>query len=442
MDSLSKKNKKWLAMDTASFLYSAMQREEYSMIFRFSAMMEEDVSVDCLQRAIYKIKSRFPQFFFRIRKGVFWYYFEENKSEGPFVKEDVSDPCMPLRFNEDGGWLVRFFSYKKRISIEVFHAVADGMGALVFFKTLLAQYLRECGYDIPNENDVLDLNEEPRPEEWEDAYARYAGKYSRGLKLKKRVYSNIGTSEPFYTFNVTMGFLKIGQLKEVAAKYGCTISEYIALVLIYILIEKQKSEGYYNEKPISVCVPINLRAFFQTKTLRNFMQTVQLLVDPRLGRYSLNDITKIVSAQMKLNYSQQTLRAHFTKNVKLQNNIFLKLFPIFIKDVILKSRYNKDGVLPFSVLFTNVGIFKVPKEMQRHIKHMEAIQGQTTIPRPQVALISFKDTMEITFSGTQKESDLEREFFRFLVRDGISVKIESNRKTVTEEEEKINVLLR
>lgn len=129
-----KKFKKWLTMDTASFLYSAMQREEYSMIFRFSAMMEEEVKNDCLQSAIYKMKKRFPQFFFRIRKGVFWYYFEENKSPGPFVKEDVSDPCMPVRFNEDGGWLIRFFSYKKRISIEVFHAVADGLGALTFSK--------------------------------------------------------------------------------------------------------------------------------------------------------------------------------------------------------------------------------------------------------------------------------------------------------------------
>lgn len=428
MYSLNMENKKWLSMDSASFLYSAMQREEYSMIFRFSAMMEDEVNNACLQTAIYKMKNRFPQFFFTIRRGVFWYYFEENKSAGPFVKEDVSEPCMPLRFNEDGGWLVRFFSYKKRISIEVFHAVADGMGALVFFKTLLAQYLRECGFDISDEYGILNLDDIPSPDEWEDAYGRYAGSYSRGIKLEKNVYSNIGTAEPFYTFNVTMGFVRLEQMKNAAAKYGCTISEYIASVLIYILIEKQKSEGYYKVKPISVSIPVNLRTFFQTKTLRNFMQTVQVLIDPKLGRYSLNEIVKIVSAQMKLNSSQQTLRAHFTKNIELQNNVVLKLVPVFIKDFILKSRYNKDGVLPFSILLTNLGIFKVPHEMQKHIKHMEVIQGQTTVPRPQVALITYKNIMEITFSGTQKENDLEREFFRFLVRDGIHVKIESNRK--------------
>ena len=35
--------------------------------------------------------------------------------------------------------------------------------------------------------------------------------------------------------------------------------------------------------------------------------------------------------------------------------------------------------------------------------------------------------MEITFAGTQKETDTERDFFRFLVRDGVHVKVESNR---------------
>ena len=37
------------------------------------------------------------------------------------------------------------------------------------------------------------------------------------------------------------------------------------------------------------------------------------------------------------------------------------------------------------------------------------------------------DGMEITFAGTQRQTDTEREFFRFLVRQGIPVRIESNR---------------
>ena len=35
--------------------------------------------------------------------------------------------------------------------------------------------------------------------------------------------------------------------------------------------------------------------------------------------------------------------------------------------------------------------------------------------------------MEITVAGTQAETDTERDFFRFLILEGIPVRIESNR---------------
>ena len=132
---MAKPNSKWYKLDSAGTLYSALQKEEYSAIYRFSALMEKDVDPAALQRAIDRCMPRFPTFAVRIRKGAFWYYLEHNSAPGPFLKEDVSDPCQPVRFKEDNGWLVRFYYYRNRISIEVFHALSDGGGAIVFFRT-------------------------------------------------------------------------------------------------------------------------------------------------------------------------------------------------------------------------------------------------------------------------------------------------------------------
>ena len=154
----------WYPLDNAAVLYSALQKEKYSAIYRFSAVMAEKVDRAALQRAVDKTMPRFPSFGVRIRKWAFWYYFEPNPAPGPFVKEDISNPCQPVRFREDNGWLVRFYVYDRRISLEVFHAVSDGGGALVFFKTLLAVYLRELGHDIPNTHGILDVEEPPRKE--------------------------------------------------------------------------------------------------------------------------------------------------------------------------------------------------------------------------------------------------------------------------------------
>ena len=272
---MAKPNSKWYKLDSAGTLYSALQKEEYSAIYRFSALMEKDVDPAALQRAIDRCMPRFPTFAVRIRKGAFWYYLEHNSAPGPFLKEDVSDPCQPVRFKEDNGWLVRFYYYRNRISIEVFHALSDGGGAIVFFRTLLAEYLRQTGVDIPAGNGVLDLNEPPREEEMEDAYARYAGHHALGLHRQPTAYQNTGTSEPFYTFHVTMGFMPLSKLREESKKYGASITEYLSAVLIYVILEKQKREKPYRLRPVALAIPINLRGWFPSETLRNFITTVR-----------------------------------------------------------------------------------------------------------------------------------------------------------------------
>lgn len=166
----------WYRLDNAGVLYSALQREKYSPVYRFSAVLSQPVDPAVLQRAVDRTMPRFPGFRVRMKPGVFWHYFEPNDSPAPLVRSDMSSPCQPIRFREDNGWLVRFFYYQSRISLEVFHAVSDGAGALTFFRTLLAVYLRELGHPIPCGPGLLDVDDPPRPEELEDAYARYAGK--------------------------------------------------------------------------------------------------------------------------------------------------------------------------------------------------------------------------------------------------------------------------
>ena len=362
-----------------------------------------------------------------IRRGAFWYYLEPNTAPGPYLKEDVSDPCQPVRFKEDNGWLVRFYYYRSRISLEVFHALSDGGGAIVFFRTLLAEYLRQTGLDIPAGNGVLDLSELPRAEELEDAYARYAGRHALGLHRQPKAYQNTGTPEPFYTFHVTMGFVPLSKLREEAKKYGASITEYLSAVLIYVILEKQKREKPYRLRPVALAVPINLRGWFPSETLRNFITTVRPYIDPALGDYTFPEIVSQVRHFMKLHINRQELQAAFTGNVRFTKNFALRLVPVALKNPVMALNYRLHGVRPYSCTYTNPGAFTVPPEMAEHIRGAEVILGQATVPRCHCASISYGDTMEITFAGTQAETDTERDFFRFLVRAGIPVRVESNR---------------
>ena len=417
----------WYPLDNAGILYSAIQKEKYSAIYRFSALMKERVDPQALQRAVKKTMPRFPSFGVRIKKGAFWYYFEPNPAPGPFVKVDISNPCQPVRFREDNEWLVRFYYYEKRISIEVFHAISDGGGALVFFKTLLAVYLRELGHRIPNGCGILDVEESPRREEREDAYVRYAGKRVLRSGIEKKAYPNTGTPEPFYTLNVTMGFVPVDRLKEQAKGYGVSITEYLTAVLLKVLLDKQHREHPRRELPVALAIPINLRAWFPSETLRNFILTARPSIDPSLGEYTFEEILSQVHHYLRLNINRQKMRAQLTGNVRFTTNRLLKLVPIVLKNPVMSLSYHLAGVRPYSGTYTNPGPFQVPEEMRPHIRRMEVILGQATLPRVHCASISYGNQMEITFAGTLKETDTEREFFRFLVKQGIPVRVESNR---------------
>lgn len=418
----------WYRLDNAGVLYSALKKEKYAPVYRFSAVMDEKVAPDALQRAVDRTMPRFPSFRVRIRKGVFWCYFEPNRKLGPIVYPDISNPCQPMRDREDNDWLIRFYYYENRISFEAFHAVSDGSGALTFFRTVLAEYLRERGVDIPADPLLLDVSQPPRGEELEDAYGRYAGKRAVRGGLRKTAYANTSPQEPFYTLNVTMGLMSVKTLKAKARERGATITEYLAAVLLLSLLEKQHRERPLREKPVALAIPVDLRGWFSSGTLRNFMLTLRPCVDPTLGEYTLEDLIRYVHHFMGLSLNRPEMRAAITGNVKFTRNPFLQIIPLFLKKPIMAFSYWLVAARPYTATFTNPGVFHLPDSMAPHIRRMEVILGQATRPSPHCAAISCGDVMEVTFAGTGISSETERLFFTQLVRDGIPVKVISNRK--------------
>ena len=421
----------WYRLDNAGMVYSAIQRDDYSAVYRFSVVMDAPVDPQRLQKAADRVMPRFPGLQVRLRRGVFWYYFDADPSFLPQVEPDIANPCQPIRFSSRDR-LLRIFYYESRISIELFHALADGAGALVFLKTLTAEYLRQTGVEVPCTDGVLDPAQPPDPEEWEDAYPRYATSRARRSLKAGPAYNYTGTPEPFYTLNVIMGLIPVEKVRAAAKRYGVSITEFLAAGLIQALIVRQRSEGRRKERPVALVIPINLRPWFPSKTLRNFILTTRPFIDPELGDYTFEEIAAQVHHYMRLHINRQEMQALLTGNVRFQTNRALQLIPIWLKNPVMALSYRLAGTRPYSGTYTNPGAFTVPEEMAPHIRRMEVILGQATNPRVHCASISYGNTMEITFAGTLQETDTEREFFRFLVREGIHVKVESNRSVQSE----------
>ena len=421
-----KPTKNWFRLDNAGKLYPAIKNSRWTSLFRMSVALNEPVDPVALQQAVNDILPRFPSFAVRIRMGLFWYYLEENTA--PFsILRDEGHPCIRMRWKENGGYLFRVLYHDRRISIEVFHAIADGSGGIVFLKTLAAQYLRRRGLFIPSTDGVLDIDEPPEKEEVEDAYSRLPAGY-KAKRKEIRAYHLPATREIYHTLHLTVARISVEALKKAAKAYGVTITEYLTAVMIFVIYRVQQSGKRDKASPVKVSVPVNMRGFFPSKTLRNFSFFINPGIDPRMGSYAFEEVLRLSHYYMRYHLNEKFLAAGIATNVASERNPLIRVCPLFLKNLIINGIFKRVGESGVSATLTNLGAMALPKEMLPHIAHVEVILGGASTGRCNCAAISLGDEMTLAFSRNIRESTLERELLRFLVNAGIPVLVESNQE--------------
>ena len=419
--------KEWYKLDLSAIVYPTLQRKDFSSVYRLSVVLKEEIQPEILQQAVDTALKRFPTYKAAIRKGLFWRYLEPNVRPGPFVQPDIKNPCMPMPFKANNRYLIRIYYHHCRIALEAHHSLGDGTGGMCVLQTITAVYLRLLGHEISCGGFVLDVNEEPDPEELEDAYMRYANAQVCPPRPMEKTYRVRGTKEPFYTLNIIDGILSVKEVVKVASSYDATITEYLNACLLYALLQKQQHDWHRKLRPVKIAMPVNLRRFFPSKTLRNFITMVYPSIDPRLGEYTFKEIITQVHYYMRYYINEKFLRGDITTNAATQQNPVIRVVPLFIKDFIVRLFYTKVQDKNSSAGLTNMGALKVPEDMKPFIERFDIYMGQPFSSRTNCAIISFEDILTINFASSIKESDVERHFFEKLVQDGIHVKIESNR---------------
>lgn len=419
--------KEWYKLDLSAIVYPTLQRKDFSSVYRLSVVLKEEIQPEILQQAVDTALKRFPTYKAAIRKGLFWRYLEPNVRPGPFVQPDIKNPCMPMPFKANNRYLIRIYYHHCRIALEAHHSLGDGTGGMCVLQTITAVYLRLLGHEISCGGFVLDVNEEPDPEELEDAYMRYANAQVCPPRPMEKTYRVRGTKEPFYTLNIIDGILSVKEVVKVASSYDATITEYLNACLLYALLQKQQHDWHRKLRPVKIAMPVNLRRFFPSKTLRNFITMVYPSIDPRLGDYTFEEIITQVHYYMRYYINEKFLRGDITTNAATQQNPVIRVVPLFIKDFVVRLFYTKVQDKNSSAGLTNMGALKVPEDMKPFIERFDIYMGQPFSSRTNCAIISFEDILTINFASSIKESDVERHFFEKLVQDGIHVKIESNR---------------
>lgn len=416
--------KQWFRLDNAALIFPGQNTNQWSNIIRMSVDLTVTVEPEVLKQALTDILPRFPSMDVRLKNGFFWYYFEKNFAE-PIVMPDSNNQCIRIKYRENNNYLFRVFYYENRISIEVFHALTDGYGCAVFLNTLAAQYLRLKGFSISCGGMVFDISEKPKPEELEDSFIKNA---TRGAKMPRGthdVYHKSGARMPAHTFHIINGYIPVDKLKQRAASYNATITEYLTAVLLKIYLDFQKEEKR-RQKEVVIQVPVNGRKFFDSQTLRNMSVCYTVGIDPNLGDYTFEEIIRQTSLYLRYVNNKKTLGAMFNNNVQLQNSALLRLLPLFIKTFGISLSFHFTAEKTNTALITNLGVVKIPDDMKPFVKNYIFMPPGGRLNGGRLGVVSFENTMTVSFADIYYQTDVEREFFRFLIKDGIPVKITSN----------------
>ncbi|MGN0485762.1 MAG: hypothetical protein ACI4GB_00865 [Acutalibacteraceae bacterium] len=415
----------WFKLDNAAKIFPGQNSRSWSNVFRIGIQLKEEIDPVVLDQALQNTLERIPSFDVRIRRGLFWFYFEKNPNMAS-SEPDIKNLCYRINFKENKGFLFRLYYHGKTVSADIYHALCDGYGAVVFMSTLVGEYLRLRGHEIDYGAMVLNCSDEPKKEEVEDAYSRYADSKAKYDRREKWVYHAVGTKLPTHMSNYVVGTMSFEAVHALAKQYGVTLTEFFAALLLDIHYRKQLREKK-KQKEVSVQIPVNLRKAFPSETLRNFVLCLRVKLDPNLGDYTFDEILRSVSLQLRLANDPKLTNALMTENLKIERNPVAKFMPLAVKNLGVALTFWITAEKTTSTLISNIGPVCVPQSVAEHIEKYLFFTGPGKLNGARCGVITFGDRLCFTFSNCYRESDIEREFFTRLVKMGIHVKIESNR---------------
>lgn len=423
-----KRTPHWVRLDNAAKIYPAARRRNWSNVFRQSVTLCEDVDVPVLKSALDVTVKRFPSIAARLRKGVFWYYLQQVET-APDIKEEQSYPLCYMSAEEMRRCAFRVIAYRDRIAVEFFHSLTDGSGALVFLKSLTAEYLEQkYGITVPCEHGVLDRRMEPSAEELEDCFPKYAGRVSASRKATD-AWKMSGTAQPNGFLNLTCFKLPSKETLDAAHRYGCTVTVFLSAVMMKALLELQneKKGDSPRKKPIKLLIPVNLRQLFPSSTLRNFAMYTIPELDPRLGEYTFEEICRVIYHKMGAEITPKHMSSVIATNVNDEKNPLVRLIPLPLKNMVMKAVFDTVGERKSCLSMSNLGVIKLPDIMTKYVRRMDFILGVQAAAPYNCGVLSYKDTLYVNFIRNIRDAELERHFFEVLKEVGVSATVESNR---------------
>ncbi|GLC81215.1 DUF6320 domain-containing protein [Lacrimispora brassicae] len=418
----SPQGERWRRLDNTAKIFPVIASENLSNVFRISAVLKEEVDPGTLQRALEEILPQFEGFTVRLRRGFFWYYFENNKRM-PVIERETTYPCKYIDPHSNQLFLFRVTYFGRRINLEVFHAVTDGLGAVNFLKALVYRYLdlkqnSRADHQAPQKiSSDVSMNVE-------DSYVRHYKKTVKRKYSSRKAYHLTGEALPLDEENVLHGYVDLKMLKVAAKSCGVSITRFLTAALIWAIyleyLEKKPCE-----RSIGISIPINLRNFFGSDTTANFFAVTLIDFLSTGEEHTFSEILEAVSRQMDLKITKEKMEQIISYNVSNEKKWYLRIAPLFVKWCVLNLIFRKNDKA-YTMTLSNIGPIEIEEDYKKEIERITMMIGVSKRQPVKCGVCAYGEEVIVTFTSVFQDTRLQDRFFGFLREMEIPVSLESN----------------
>ena len=412
---MKQKKARWRKLDNAAKLYSASSNKKDTRVFRFYCELKEQVQSELLQQALDQTVETFPTFLMVLRKGLFWHYLEPCNLR-PVVKEEYKEPCSRLYIRDKKNLLFEVTYYQKRINFEVFHVLTDGTGATEFLKELVKNYLYLAHKEEGLEQISLQPEDMTVQDQEDDSFIKYYSKDQKRPKKRKLHAFQIRRKKKDGNYlHVHESVVSVQAILKRSRELGVSMT--IFLTAIYMMAIHEEMSKMQKKRSVVLMVPVNLRKFFPSTSMLNFFNWIEPGYDFATQDGSFEAVLNHTKAFFEAELTKEKMSAHISELLALELHPILRLAPLELKNLCIQAgaKFSEKNV---TAIFSNMSAVKMPES---YVPYIERFGVYTNTPKMELCLCSFQDKLAFAFTSRYDTENIERNFYRLLKEQGISV---------------------
>lgn len=408
--------REWYQVDNVANVFLATVNKRDTRSLRISCTLTRDIDPELLQEAVGEALLQRPQFHVRIQSGFFWHYMEEAVSS-PVVAEESGRIC-PLLYDPRDGRSLHFkvSYYKNRINLDLFHAISDGTGAIEFLNIIVLDYLRRLHPQelkntvITSGADSFDL--------YENSFRQFYESNKEAPESAGKSYHPRGLKLPFGQLQFLEVQLSLSAVLARSKALKVSLTSYLGAQLMLAFMQDMPRS--MKKMPISIDMPVNLRNYYPSNSIRNFFNNITISHVPE-GNETLEQLAAEYDAIFKENLTPEKIKLHMNHYQDLQNKTAVRVVPLFIKQKALRffAWRNNRGT---SAIMSNLGIMKVPEEMKPYIDYYSGFCSSQNLF---MTLFTYGDRLVLGISNPYVNTGILKNFIRSLTDDAIPVRVYS-----------------